>query len=110
MSDRHEQARAEAERRVRDLFDRKIYGPANSAGYLVGHAEGVEWADANPQPSTITRDTFQGLIDYCNKFRDKRAASDDEHARLDAYAWGFVETAVGEYLWDLGIEVEDDDE
>lgn len=62
MSDRTAQARAEAERRVRDLFDRKIYGPANSAGYLVGHAEGVVWADANPSPRTITREAADAVF------------------------------------------------
>ena len=51
-TDRHEQARAHAEARTQTWTDPHS---EYADGYVSGHMAGVEWADANPKPRTITR-------------------------------------------------------
>lgn len=56
--DRLAQARAEAGR----TMSRMPFGQAR-IGYEAGHEHGVEWADANPQPHTITRSALRAVLD-----------------------------------------------
>lgn len=72
MSDRLAQARAEAERRVATrrerLWDTEGEHLSHSwgAGFQAGFREAAEWADANPQPTTITRaELEQAWWDTC---------------------------------------------
>ena len=60
MSERMHQARAEAWRRYPEGWDPYNEEPVDDWGYSECQREafqrGVEWADANPQPRTITHD------------------------------------------------------
>lgn len=63
MSDRTEQAGAHAEARTQTWTDPHS---EYADGYVSGHMAGVEWADANPQPHTITRTELeQAWWDTC---------------------------------------------
>ena len=87
MSDRTEQAGAHAEARTQTWTD--PYSEY-ADGYVSGHMAGVEWADVNPQPHTITR----GQLAHSAWML--QCLSED---RIAAVLPGL-----------LGIEVEDDDE
>jgi len=97
MTDRAEQARAEAERRVatkyEQLWDTEGEHLSHSwgEGFQAGFREAAEWADNNPHPRTLTRAEFE-----------------------DAYTYWFdgfpSRETTFEFLWALGIEVEDDNE
>ena len=75
MSDRTAQARAEAERRWRKGDEREApVHFAHQVGCIKGFTQGVQWADANPKPHTITRkrtraaaakasDRFGGIVE-----------------------------------------------
>ena len=54
MSERMDQARAEA------YLHRKRFDL--SSDYGLGFMDGVEWADANPQPRTITQEDREELM------------------------------------------------
>lgn len=56
MSDRTEQAGAHAEARTQTWTDPHS---EYADGYVSGHMAGVEWADANPKPHTITRSALR---------------------------------------------------
>lgn len=92
MTDRHEQARAEAERRypVYPEFDQDDRDHTNAMRYIF--LGGVEWADANPQPHTITQGEYAAA-----KLRHDnwRLTNDPDLAFLAG-------------LHNLGIEVADD--
>ena len=80
MSERQTQARAEAERRWPGKIT--LFAPVMQARFL----DGVEWADDNPQPRTIT-------ADQCNDIEDA------VHEGVP----------LGHMLRRLGIEVVDDE-
>lgn len=87
---RAEQARAEAERQIHvygdDFRSRTLQADLNDA-----FVQGVEWADANPQPHTITREAL-GRIGYIARGR---------FLTPHDLEW---------YLGGIGIEVEDNDD
>lgn len=85
MSDRTAQARAEAGRRYPS-------GADTAQTRRGAFRAGVLWADANPQPTTITRAEFEDAY-------EARFFQDVSHARK-----------VLAFIRELGIEVEDDDE
>lgn len=94
MSDRHEQARAEAERRYPAYpeFDQDDRDHTNAMRYIF--LGGVEWADANPKPHTITRDELR-------TFKTTWWLADRK---------GLEGSRVEYALRSIGIEVEDEDE
>lgn len=59
-TDRDEQAGAHAEARTQTWTDPHS---EYADGYVSGHMAGVEWADANPQPHTITRSALRAVLD-----------------------------------------------
>lgn len=66
MGDRLTQARAEAER-IR-CYGNKSWAPAMQELMRDSFVQGVEWADANPKPHTITRERWERACD--GAFRD----------------------------------------
>ena len=71
MSERMDQARAEAERRFLGLFTPRF--ESDLAGMFV---QGVEWADDNPQPRTITLSQSEAILEAgrTGRYEDHEAA------------------------------------
>lgn len=88
MSDRTAQARAEAERYMHRVIPYDTMADHYSA--IAAFVDGAVWADANPKPTAITLAKFE-----------------------DAYTYWFdgfpSREKTFEFLWALGIEVEDDE-
>ena len=63
MSERMDQARAEA------YLHRKRFDL--SSDYGLGFMDGVEWADANPQPRTITLSQSEAILEAARALREQ---------------------------------------
>ena len=92
MSERYEQAAAEAERIT-------LYSEDRNYRHLF--MEGVDWADAHPQPRTITAERHAALVD---SLVGATVGSDGALTHLDS---SDAEGIVQSLLHDLGIEVVD---
>ena len=66
MSDRTEQVRAEAEQRYPGGQRR-----FTQANLQAAFRQGVEWADANPQPRTITLSQSEAILEAARALREQ---------------------------------------
>ena len=80
MSERRQQARAKAWRRYPEEWDPYNEGAVDDWGYSKGQREafcaGVEWADENPQPRTITLAQSEAILEAgrTGRYEDHEAA------------------------------------
>ena len=75
MSERRQQARDEAERRWRKGDDRAPEF-SHTVGCIKGFMHGVDWADDNPQPRTITLAQSEAILEAgrTGRYEDHEAA------------------------------------
>ena len=76
MSERMDQARAEAERDAVEAGTPYLNKAAARAWFGDGVERGVEWADANPQPRTITIAQSEAILEAgrTGRYEDHEAA------------------------------------